>query len=151
MGKWEGFGEEKLTTINSFKYIEELNFTSDGFNDLIHYEQRTWLIKDAIEEPSHWESGFIKPIENIKDSFKISNAQDSGRVEVLEGKYIKEKEIHHLHFKMQVIKNDIRMVNSERVYTINGNEMSFIMKMTTQKIVKHQQHLHARLIRKKSS
>lgn len=143
LGRWDGYGKGKFPTIDSFDYREELCFSCDGFNDLIHYEQRTWLLCNDTEEPAHWESGFIKPVESSNNIFKISNAQDSGRVEVLEGNYIEKNSTHSLHFKMKLIKNDPRMLYSERVYTINKNELSYVMKMTTQTTTKHQQHLKA--------
>ena len=55
-----GNGNGKFPTINSFSYKEVLTFNIDGLNDLIHYEQKTWLVDN--DTPSHWESGFIKPI-----------------------------------------------------------------------------------------
>jgi THAP domain-containing protein 4 len=78
LGRWTGNGNGKFPTIASFNYRETLTFSIDGLNDLIHYEQKTWLTHN--DEPSHWESGFIKPVENEETIFEISNSQDSGRV-----------------------------------------------------------------------
>jgi hypothetical protein len=48
---------------------------------------------------------------------------------------------------MKVIQNDPRMVNSERIFTINQNELSYVMKMTTKNTPEHQQHLASSLKR----
>ena len=141
LGKWTG--SEK---ISSFEYFEETEFNWDKHNDLIHYEQRTWDKKTGL--PLHWESGFIKPIDSEGvDHFEISNAQDSGRVEILKGRYSKDKNIHRLHLNSKVLANDSRMVMSERIFAIDNNKLSYIMKMSTNNIEEHQQHLKAELIK----
>jgi len=145
LGKWKGNGFGKFPTIDTFYYIEELTFECDGLNDLIHYEQKTWY-KDN-NSPLHWESGFIKPIDDTNNAFEISNSQDSGRVEVLTGKYELINNIHILHFKIKLIQNDPRMVSSERIFTINDNELTYTMKMSTKNTPEHQQHLKAELVK----
>lgn len=145
LGTWEGQGEGKFPTITSFKYKEILTFNSDGVNDLIHYEQRTWLIPNNT--PSHWESGFIKPLED-ENLFEISNSQDSGRVEVLRGDFQNNNNIITLKFKMKLIQNDPRMVNSERIFTFHDSKLTYRMKMTTKNTPLHQQHLEAILYKK---
>ena len=102
LGTWSGIGNGQFPTIKSFTYSENLAFNFDGVNDLIHYEQRTWLAPDNT--PSHWESGFIKPVEGEEDIFEISNSQDSGRVEVLKGTYKFESGEYILHLKSKICK-----------------------------------------------
>lgn len=143
LGKWTGNGSGQFPTITSFNYTETLTFNFDGVNDLIQYEQRTWLTPNNI--PSHWESGFIKPVEGEENVFEISNSQDSGRVEVLRGEYSRQNSFDILHFKMKLIQNDPRMVSSERIFTIQDNQLSYVKKMATQNTPEHQQHLQARL------
>jgi hypothetical protein len=143
LGKWTGNGSGKFPTITSFNYTETLTFNFDGVNDLIQYEQRTWLTPNNT--PSHWESGFIKPVEGEENVFEISNSQDSGRVEVLRGEYSRQNGSDILHFKMKLIQNDPRMVSSERIFTIQDNQLSYVKKMATQNTPEHQQHLQATL------
>lgn len=143
LGEWQGNGNGKFPTITSFDYTETLTFKFDGTNDLIHYEQRTWLKPNHT--PSHWESGFIKPIDGQENFFEISNSQDSGRVEVLKGELVTEQQTHTLHFKMKLLHNDPRVVSSERIFTIKDNQLSYIKKMATQNTPEHQQHLQAEL------
>jgi len=143
LGKWKGSGFGKFPTIESFEYDEELFFEHDGLNDLIHYQQRTWM--KGNKEPLHWESGFINPVENKNNYFEISNSQDGGRVEVLKGKYKLNHDVHTLHFKSKLVENDPRMVKSERIFKIEGDKLEYLMKMTTKNITQHQQHLKAEL------
>ena len=143
LGKWTGNGSGKFPTITSFNYTETLTFNFDGVNDLIQYEQRTWLTPNNT--PSHWESGFIKPVEGEENVFEISNSQDSGRVEVLRGEYSRQNGSDILHFKMKLIQNDPRMVSSERIFTIQDNQLTYVKKMATQNTPEHQQHLQATL------
>jgi hypothetical protein len=143
LGKWTGNGSGKFPTITSFNYTETFTFNFDGVNDLIQYEQRTWLTPNNT--PSHWESGFIKPVEGEENVFEISNSQDSGRVEVLRGEYSRQNGSDILHFKMKLIQNDPRMVSSERIFTIQDNQLSYVKKMATQNTPEHQQHLQATL------
>ncbi|TRX33247.1 DUF1794 domain-containing protein [Flavobacterium sp. ZT3R18] len=51
LGEWTGNGSGKSPTIAPFDYKEILTFSFDGFNDLIHYEQKTWL--NHNNNPSH--------------------------------------------------------------------------------------------------
>lgn len=145
LGEWQGNGGGQFPIINSFEYTEILTFKMDGINDLIHYEQRTWLKPNHI--PAHWESGFIKPVVGKENFFEISNAQDSGRVEVLVGELLTEQGKHILHFKMKLLQNDPRVVHSERIFTITNQNLSYIKKMATQNTPYLQQHLEAELIK----
>jgi hypothetical protein len=145
LGTWSGIGNGQFPTIKPFTYTENLTFNFDGVNDLIHYEQRTWLAPDNT--PSHWESGFIKPVEGEDNIFEISNSQDSGRVEVLRGEYTRKDGIDILHFKMKLIQNDPRMVSSERIFTMQQDKLSYIVKMATKNTPEHQQHLESTLSR----
>lgn len=141
LGEWKGEGNGGFPTITSFEYSEILTFKWDGTNDLIHYEQRTWLKPNHT--PSHWESGFIKPVEEENNIFEILNSQDSGRVEVLKGELVIESESYTLHFKMKILNNDPRVLNSERIFTIKDGQLSYIKKMATHNVPQHQQHLKA--------
>jgi hypothetical protein len=144
-GTWTGNGNGKFPTITSFNYREILTFSIDGLNDLIHYEQKTWLTHN--DTPSHWESGFIKPVENEENVFEISNSQDSGRIEVLKGTYKLENGEHILHLKSKILQNDPRMRSSERKFVSIGSKLSYIVYMATQNTPDHQQHLEAELFK----
>ena len=80
-GTWQGEGRGRFPTIDDFRYEERLQLVADDAYPLLAYEQRTWL-EDG--EPGHWESGFWRP--GPGGVVEISNAQESGRVEVLSGR-----------------------------------------------------------------
>lgn len=145
LGTWYGEGSGKFPTIAAFDYGELLIFRWDGFNDLIFYEQQTWLKPNGV--PAHWESGFIKPTGNMLNEFEISNSQDSGRVEVLQGQYRCNGNEHILHFKNKILNNDDRMVSSEREFKFLNNQLSYVVKMSTKDVRNHQQHLESHLVR----
>lgn len=72
VGKWTGkSGVGEYPTISSFKYIEELEFTSHG-QPLLNYTSRTWHAEK--KNLMHCESGFlrIKPGTN-EVAFMISH------------------------------------------------------------------------------
>lgn len=143
LGTWKGTGKGYFPTIDSFEYIEELVFEIDQKHDAIHYRQRTWLTND--QSPSHWESGFITPDEKDEQVFLISNAQVNGRHELLRGIFEESEAEKVLHFHSVLLQHDPRMITSERRFHIVGDQMSYIMKMATQKTPNHQQHLEAEL------
>jgi len=78
-GSWKGNGKGNYPTIDAFEYEEILTFRFDMSYPLIAYEQKTLLIPQ--NESSHWETGFIMPLED--GSVELSNAQGGSRVEVL--------------------------------------------------------------------
>jgi hypothetical protein len=49
---------------------------------------------------------------------------------------------------MKLIQNDPRMVSSERIFTIQDNQLSYIKKMSTLNTKEHQQDLQAMLYKK---
>ena len=143
LGTWKGTGKGYFPTIDSFEYIEELVFEIDQKHDAIHYQQRTWLKND--QSPSHWESGFITPSETEENIFYFSNAQGNGRLELLKGVFDESDHEKVLHCHSELLHHDPRLITSERRFQIVGDQMSYIMKMATQKTPNHQQHLEAEL------
>ena len=84
-GTWEGSGHAEYPTIQPIDYREELIFTLNKKDLVIHYEQRTW-IKSSDErhnEPIFWESGFF--IDKNNGLFDLVSAQKTGRMEILRG------------------------------------------------------------------
>ena len=99
-------------------------------------------------ESSHWESGFIRILEN--GIIEISNSQDSGRVEVLQGKI---EPIEDAGFKMEfnstVLENDPRLVQTKRIFEITSNKLVYrkFMATHTTPTPNLMQHLEAELER----
>ncbi len=141
-GLWKGKGEGKFPTIDSFKYEEHLQFEVNLAYPLIHYEQKTILL--STQEPSHWESGFIRVLD--EDIIEISNSQDSGRVEILQGKMSNVSDVgYQLAFTSIALANDPRLVKTSREFKVIGNTLECHQSMathTTQKPIMLP-HLHS--------
>ena len=148
-GSWKGRGVGNYPTIDPFEYDETLRFETDTGYPLIHYEQHTWLKPSG--ESSHWESGFIRPLED--GSIDLSNSQDSGRVEVLRGGLQRSADGADLHLVLDnvVLEHDSRLHRTRRTFTVRGEILHYVVYMATHTTPepKLQQHLEARLKRNK--
>ncbi|MDQ6786974.1 MAG: FABP family protein [Acidobacteriota bacterium] len=153
LGMWRGTGRGKFPTIEAFDYTEELKFESNSCEPLIHFEQKTW-VEPSTEingSPLHWESGFIRPVED--GTIEISNAQNGGRVEVLKGRidmaeYLKGTLL--LSLESVLFGNDPRMVQTRRTLTLKDNKLSYLIEMATVRTPNLQQHLEASLTKASS-
>lgn len=147
-GSWSGKGAGGYPTIEPFEYQETLRFELDLSYPLIHYEQRTMLVPSG--EPSHWESGFIRPLDD--GTIEISNSQDSGRVEVLRGRLVaSEHEGDDLRMVLDsvVLDRDPRLVRTRRTFTVRGDTLRYVAHMSTHTTPEPRlgQHLEAALKR----
>ncbi len=145
-GTWKGKGEGKFPTIDSFEYEEHLHFDADLSYPLIHYEQKTFLMPTG--DPSHWESGFIRLLDN--GIIEISNSQDTGRVEVLHGTMkiqSANKNEYEMDFSSVVLGNDPRLINTKRMIRVSGDILQYDNAMTTNTTEKSIMlpHLHSTL------
>jgi hypothetical protein len=153
LGIWRGTGRGKFPTIEAFDYTEELKFESNGCEPLIHFEQKTW-VKSSTEtdgSPLHWESGFIRPVED--GTIEISNAQNGGRVEVLKGRIDAEEYLKGtllLSLESILFGNDPRLVRTRRTFTLKDNTLSYLIEMATVRTQHLQQHLEASLTKASS-
>ena len=143
-GEWKGRGAGRYPTIDSFEYDETIRFDPDASYPLIHYEQRTWLTSG---EASHWESGFIRPLED--GAIDVSNSQDSGRVEVLRGRLSPADGGFVLALESVVLDHDPRLVRTRRTFTLNDDTLRYLVEMATHTTPepRMQQHLEAVLTR----
>ena len=143
-GSWQGTGKGAYPTITPFEYEEHLHFEVNLAYPLIHYEQKTVLLPDR--QPSHWESGFIRVLEN--GAIEISNSQDSGRVEVLRGflnlETLADRELL-IEFNHVAIAHDPRVVQTRRIFSLRGDVLRYQKFMATHTTPqpKLQQHLEA--------
>jgi hypothetical protein len=141
-GSWKGKGSGKFPTIDSFEYEEQLDFEVNSTYPLIHYEQRTILL--STQEPSHWESGFIRVVD--EDYIEISNSQDSGRVEVLRGKMLATSDSsYELNLVSISIENDPRLKSTQRLIKVTNDAIEYnkFMHTNTTKESKMLPHLSA--------
>ena len=127
-GSWKGIGTGKFPTIDSFKYEEHLRFEVNLAYPLIHYEQKTILL--PTQEASHWESGFIRVIDD--DVIEMSNSQDSGRVEILQGEMSK---VSDAGFELKLVSitlaHDSRLISTERIFKMIDNTLECYQSMAT--------------------
>jgi hypothetical protein len=143
-GSWSGSGVGDYPTIERFEYEETLRFELDARYPLIHYEQRTRL---ASGEASHWESGFLRWQED--GSIELSNAQDSGRVEVLRGRLVELEDGFDLSLMSVAIAWDPRMVGTRRDFRVRADRLDYVVQMSTSTTDSPRmgQHLEAHLER----
>jgi len=127
-GTWVGKGSGKFPTIDSFNYQEELTFEVNREYPLIHYEQKTVII--ATQKPSHWESGFIRVIDD--KIIEISNVQNSGRVEVLHGNMAQQIDVgFEIQLDSIVLANDPRMISTKRTFKLKETTLECTQSMAT--------------------
>ena len=146
LGEWSGSGKGEYPTIAPFEYVETLRFTSNT-DLLIHYEQKTErLLKDQAEPvPSHWESGFIRLLDD--GTVQVNNAQSGGRTELLTGPLDRTEKGFILRLRGTSFLNDPRMLESSRTIEMIGEALQYNAHMRTNAVPKMTIHLEARLHR----
>ena len=99
VGTWWGFGVGGYPTIDSFRYEEEITFSSDG-RPFLRYESRTWLIDDDGNRirPAHGEVGFWRPGATARD-VEVLISHPTGIVEV----YVGEVAFHKIELATDVV------------------------------------------------
>jgi len=146
LGKWNGKGQGDFPTIDPFTFDEEIVFTANGVEPLIHYEQKTWDTTHRKDhaEPLHWESGFIRPVE--AGVIEISNVQNNGRVEVLSGNLTtsgSQSTAFYLSLTSVLVMHDPRMRHTTRRYDVAGGELNYQIHMATQNNTNLTPHIQA--------
>lgn len=147
-GVWTGTGHAQYPTIQPADYREELVFTANDKDPVLHYEQRTWraMAGSQASEPLFWESGFL--IDRGEGNFELVSAQRSGRVEVLRGKAVAEaRNVIVIALSSVSIVNDERMLRSARTLRISPDALEYELEMATKTNPTMDTHLSARLTR----
>jgi hypothetical protein len=85
VGTWWGFGVGGYPTIDSFRYEQEITFSSDG-RPFLRYESRTWLVDDDGNRirPGAGELGWWRPGANPRE-LEVLIAHHTGISEVYVG------------------------------------------------------------------
>jgi hypothetical protein len=151
LGTWKGQGKGMFPTLEDFEYSETLQIRRDPGASFLTYQQDTELI-DAQGNPSrksHWEAGVLRPQEN--GSIELACVQGSGRVEVLQGKLLVKQSLPGtigLQFESKLIGNDERVKAAIREWTLSGNQLKYVMKMSTSRVDELSLHLEANLFKR---
>ena len=148
LGRWAGAGSGRYPTIPSFEYLEHLQFVADAARPLIHYEQFTRQRSEdqTVYQPSHWESGFLRPVEGGMS--EVSNAQDGGRVEVLRGPILAAGGVLTLELESVLLGHDERLVRTRRTFVVEGDRLRYEVRMHTTRVPELTVHLQAELGRR---
>jgi len=147
-GSWQGEGTGFFPTIQDFEYTEILKFGCDTEKAIIHYEQKTWIKPTLanIARSAHWETGFIS-FEDEENQL-MNNVHANGRMESLTlQNIIYNNKVFELVFVSNDIKNDDRMLGSDRKWRINTTTqvLEYEMSMRTLTVADKQLHLTASL------
>ena len=144
-GTWKGEGRGYFPTVTSFDHRDRLTFARRDEKTLA-YEQRAQKRYDGSTEwlESHWESGFIRILEN--DNLEMVSAQ-IGRSEVLISTIQTLDNMIRIHFVSKSIMNDPRMVSSARTFELEGDVLRYEMEMQTTKVDQSTPHLKIALHR----
>lgn len=147
LGEWSGTGRGEFPTIEPFEYVETLSFATDG-RPLLHYEQKTKRRRSGESDyvPSHWESGFIRLLPDGK--IELTCAQNGGRLEKLTGSIEETGTGLILHLKSADFLNDIRMLETSRTITLEGDRLLYTQNMRTNAVTAMTFHIEAILERK---
>ncbi len=115
----------------------------DEGRELIHYEQKTQRRSSSQEDyvPSHWESGFIRPLSETE--VEVINAQGGGRLEVLTGSPQESPGGLVLLLRSRAFLNDPRMLESERAITLDGDQLHYKLEMGTTAVPHLTHHVEA--------
>jgi len=139
VGIWEGTGIASYPTIDTTPYREVLTVQQQDDIPRLFYEQKTWRTVDSTEQILHWETGFIRHLEN--ETYEWINSQNNGRLELMHGVIKDEASVVSLLFKTVTFVNDPRMLAATRHLTISQDALHYQHMMATQ-THDAQQHLH---------
>jgi len=147
IGEWSGTGRGEFPTIEPFEYLETLLFSSDG-RLFLHFEQKAKRRNVGQTEyvPSHWESGFIRPLPN--GEVELISAQTGGRLERLTGSLEQTETEIILRLRSTGFLNDPRMLETSRTMILKGDTLHYTQDMHTTAVPQPAQHLEARLKRR---
>ncbi|EGC33205.1 hypothetical protein DICPUDRAFT_37115 [Dictyostelium purpureum] len=151
LGKWSGKGEGIYPTIQSFKYTEEMEFTTNG-KPFIAYQQKTWNDQGS---PLHCESGYLRFPPNGSIEWVIS--EPTGVTEIYEGRVENSDngDTIKICFKLTNIQRTptakaphTTNVHRNLVYNSKNNTLSYYLDMATEKTVELTRHLEAHFEKK---
>jgi hypothetical protein len=147
-GCWKGEGVAEFPTIKAYDYSENLFFSFNDKNRVVHFEQLTWIKSndERNNEPISWESGFI--IDKGNDLFELIAVHNSGRLEWYRGfAELLESGKIKIEFKNVAVINDDRLISSIRIFHFAQSCICYEQSMQTTKVRQSKTHLKAELFR----
>ena len=140
VGKWTGEGYAKFPTIYNTAYTEELKFVADEYKDAVYFNQKTWY-KNETGKNGHtvfWDTGFII----LKDdAIVLHSVQIGGRIELFA---MINANGNVFTFNSDRILNDSKTIQSQRIFSIDENNLHYELNMATHEAV-FQNHLKGNL------
>jgi hypothetical protein len=143
VGTWHGSGRGGFPTMDPFDYREVLRVSRSTSNGLFQYVQRTWRLTPTGETPSHQETGFINVVDDGR--VEVMNAQGTDRVEVMHGRIERNGAGWQLGLESILHGHDERVRTATRTIRLSGGNLSYTMRMTTDRVVEAESHLEAQL------
>lgn len=145
-GNWQGEGYGEYPNMARFEYFEELHLEYQSDWNMLVVIQRTWQQKQGkLAKPLHLESGIILP--NDDGTLTYSCGQDGGRSEVMVGTLSNSQGRLVIDWITTSHANDERLIRMGRVWTIDGDQLSYEAFLSTLKTPDYRKHLEARLVR----
>ncbi len=139
-GKWNGEGYAKFPTITNTAYKEELEFIADKYKDAVHFNQKTVYLNETENngQTVFWDTGFII-LKN--DTIVLNSTQVGGR---FESYLLTDSGEDFFSFESVTVLNDAITIRSQRIFSINKNNMHYKLNMATKQAT-FQNHLAADL------
>lgn len=127
LGTWQGRGEGEYPTIESFGYLEEINFGHVG-KPFLAYGQRTKAADDG--RPLHAETGYLRAPAPGRVEWVL--AHPTGVTEVLEGTLSEDGDALQLELAATAIgrtasAKDVTAL--ERSLRLEGDELTYTVRM----------------------
>tara|TARA_B100001123_G_scaffold387585_1_gene462907 strand:+ start:8639 stop:9130 length:492 start_codon:yes stop_codon:yes gene_type:complete len=144
LGLWRGTGNGHYPTIDSFEYVEEVNFAHVG-KPFVTYTQKTKSASNG--QPLHSEQGFLRVVDGTTMEMVI--AQPTGIVETHVGSYVSNGESFIVKFDSAEVATTPSAKSVEqvsRLVRIDQNELTYDVSMAAVG-EKFQHHLEAKLQR----
>ncbi|MFT7597556.1 MAG: hypothetical protein ACI8TP_000476 [Acidimicrobiales bacterium] len=140
VGSWAGGGSGRYPTIESFDYVEQVEFGHVG-KPFLSYVQRTKHAETGL--PLHAEAGYIRPVG--RDRAELVVSQPSGISEVHEG-VIDGQTISFRSVSVVTTATAKDVTEVHRTITVDGDTLSYTVAMGAVGL-ERQHHLAATLQR----
>jgi hypothetical protein len=148
LGAWEGEGQGSFPTIEDFEYREGLRFEILPERTELTVTQNTVKRRNQEAwEPSHLELGLIQV--GATGEIEWTNVQSGGRMEILRAPMV-DGPVTKIRFMSVAVGNDPKerpATADERSFEIDGDTLTYRVRMTTTHSTDLTHHLEARLKR----